>query len=110
MRFLDLTQLIDGPPRCFCSRSPRRAHSRWPLSRLEDLKVLNPAGTDVLPINGKPAGTCTPRVPGDSLEVVSGDGIQWTIKNGVPYHVPTLTREVKSMVNQARTGRRAPTP
>jgi hypothetical protein len=31
-----------------------------------------------------------------------GGGIEWTIKDGIPYHVPTLMREVKEMVSRAR--------
>ncbi|HEU5220391.1 MAG TPA: amidohydrolase family protein [Gemmatimonadales bacterium] len=53
---------------------------------LEDLKVLYPTGTTAI-VNGKeaPAG-----------------GIEWTIKDGIPYHVPTLMRELKAMVAGAR--------
>ena len=29
-------------------------------------------------------------------------GIEWTIKDGVPYHSPTLFSEVKEMVSLAR--------
>lgn len=53
---------------------------------LENLKILNPMGTDV--------------VKGDKL--VRGGGIEWTIKDGIPYHVPTLFAEVKQMVKQAK--------
>ena len=31
-----------------------------------------------------------------------GGGIEWTIKNGIPYHVPTLMKEVKAMVDADR--------
>ena len=31
-----------------------------------------------------------------------GGGIEWTIKDGIPYHVPTLMKETKDMVSQAR--------
>ena len=34
-----------------------------------------------------------------------GGGIEWTIKDGIPYHVPTLLKEVKEMVAQARVDR-----
>jgi hypothetical protein len=34
-----------------------------------------------------------------------GGGIEWTIKDGIPYHVPTLMREVKDMVIKARERR-----
>jgi len=32
-------------------------------------------------------------------------GIEWTIKDGIPYHGPTLMREVKAMVAKARADR-----
>jgi hypothetical protein len=32
-------------------------------------------------------------------------GVEWTIKDGIPYHGPTLMREVKQMVAQARQAR-----
>jgi hypothetical protein len=28
--------------------------------------------------------------------------VEWTIKDGIPYHGPTLMREVKEMVARAR--------
>ena len=52
---------------------------------LEDLKVLYATGTDVVK-EGK---------------VVRGGGIEWTIKDGIPYHGPTLLREVKEIVARA---------
>ena len=53
---------------------------------LEDFKVLYPTGVDSW-VNGK---------------VVHSGGIEWTIKDGIPYHGPTLMKEVKDMVAQAR--------
>ena len=53
---------------------------------LDDFKVLYPTGVDSW-VNGK--------------EVHSG-GIEWTVKDGIPYHGPTLMKEVKDMVAQAR--------
>jgi hypothetical protein len=37
---------------------------------------------------------------------VHGGGIEWTIKDGIPYHVPTLMKEVKDMVTKARAERK----
>ena len=54
---------------------------------LENLKVLYPTGVDEIK-DGKP---------------VHGGGIEWTIKDGIPYHVPTLMKEVKDMVMKARS-------
>ena len=56
---------------------------------LEDLKVLYPTGTEAIR-NG--------------VAVHTG-GVEWTIKDGIPYHGPTLLREVKELVAAAR-GRR----
>ncbi len=53
---------------------------------LENLRVLNPAGTDVA------LGT----------RVARGGGIEWTIKDGIPYHGATLMAEVREMVAEAR--------
>ena len=53
---------------------------------LENLSVLNPYGTDVNM---------------DNRNVHAG-GIEWTIKDGIPYHGPTLMAEVKAMVAAAR--------
>lgn len=44
--------------------------------------------------------------PGDpNIKQVHGGGIEWTLKDGVPYHVPTLLKEVKDMVAKARAAR-----
>ena len=56
---------------------------------LENLKVLYPTGVDDLR-DGK---------------VVRSGGVEWTIKDGIPYHGPTLLAEVKAMVAQARAAR-----
>ena len=53
---------------------------------LENLSVLNPYGTDINM---------------DDRNVHAG-GIEWTIKDGIPYHGPTLMAEVKAMVAAAR--------
>jgi adenine deaminase len=53
---------------------------------LENLHVLNPTGAD-MNVNG---------------HNVHGGGIEWTIKDGIPYHVPTLMREVHEMVGRSR--------
>lgn len=53
---------------------------------LEDLKVLYPTGTTTIK---------------DAKEVRTG-GIEWTIKDGIPYHGPRLLAEVKDIVAKAR--------
>ncbi|HMQ04997.1 MAG TPA: amidohydrolase family protein [Pyrinomonadaceae bacterium] len=53
---------------------------------LENFKVLSPLGVGEIR-NGK--------------EVRSG-GIEWTIRDGVPFHAPTLAAEVRAMVKEAR--------
>ncbi len=59
---------------------------------LENLKVLYPTGVEEMR---------------DGKAVRSG-GVEWTIKDGIPYHGPTLLREVKEMVARARAERHAP--
>jgi len=72
---------------------------------LENLKLLNPYGADVMLINGRQGSNYSPLGPGDKVQGSRGGGIEWTIKDGIPYHVPTLMREVKEMVSRARTQR-----
>ncbi len=70
---------------------------------VENLRLLNPYGTDVLTYDGKVVNNYGAIMPGDpKVDVVRGGGIEWTIKEGIPYHVPTLMKEVKDMVIQAR--------
>ena len=69
---------------------------------LENLKLLSPYGADVMLLNGKPAPNYAPIGRGDKAQNAHGGGIEWTIKDGIPYHVPTLMREVKDMVSRAR--------
>ena len=56
---------------------------------VEDLKVLYPTGIETW-IDGKP---------------VHGGAVEWTIKDGIPYHGPTLLKEVKEIVAKARAGK-----
>ena len=73
---------------------------------VENLRLLNPAGTDVLTYEGRVIDNYSPIRPGDpKVKVARGGGIEWTIKEGIPYHVPTLMREVKEMVEQGRAER-----
>ena len=58
---------------------------------LENLKVLYPTGVDEIR---------------DGKTVHTG-GIEWTIKDGIPYHGPTLMKEIKEMVAKARAERSA---
>ena len=53
---------------------------------LENLKVLYPTGTEEIR---------------DGKQVHAG-GIEWTIKDGIPYHVPVLMARVKELVAQAK--------
>lgn len=69
---------------------------------LQNLKLLNPAGTDVLMVNGRAVANETSIGPADSVQTVHIGGIEWTIKDGIPYHVPTLMHDVKDMVARAR--------
>lgn len=53
---------------------------------LENFKVLSPLGVEEIR---------------DGKAVKTG-GIEWTITNGVPYHAPTLAKEVRDLVAAAR--------
>ncbi len=73
---------------------------------VENLRLLNPYGTEVLTYDGRLIDNYSPIMPGDpNVEVVRGGGIEWTIKDGIPYHVPTLMEDVRRMVKEARTER-----
>lgn len=56
---------------------------------LENLKVLYPTGVDDIK-DGKPVHT---------------GGVEWTIKDGIPYNGPVLLRDVRQMVAKARADR-----
>lgn len=58
---------------------------------LADLKVLYPTGTEAVR-DGK---------------IVHTGGVEWTIKDGIPYHGPTMLKEAKDIVDKARARRRA---
>jgi imidazolonepropionase-like amidohydrolase len=60
---------------------------------LENLKVLYPTGVDIVR---------------DGKQIHTG-GVEWTIKDGIPYHAPTLLADVKEIVAKARAERRAKT-
>ena len=53
---------------------------------LENFKVLYPTGIEELR-DGK---------------IVKTGGIEWTIKDGIPFHAPTLAAEIRAMVASAR--------
>ena len=58
---------------------------------LENLKVLYPTGVEVIK---------------DGRSVRTG-GVEWTVKDGIPYHAPTLFADVKEIVARARAERKA---
>jgi len=74
---------------------------------LDNLRVMNPYGTDLMSYKGQIINNFSGVVkPGDpDVKMVHGGGIEWTIKDGIPYHVPTLMKEVKDMVAKARAER-----
>ncbi len=53
---------------------------------LEDFKVLYPTGIEEIK-DGK---------------VVKTGGIEWTIKDGIPYHVPTVSARIRELVTAAK--------
>src|SRR5436190_9155939 len=74
---------------------------------LQNLRVMNPYGTDLMSYNGQVISNYSEVVkPGDpNVKLVHGGGIEWTIKDGILYHVPTLMNEVKEMVRKGRADR-----
>jgi imidazolonepropionase-like amidohydrolase len=53
---------------------------------LENIKVLYPTGVDEIK-NG---------------QTVHGGGVEWTIKDGIPYYAPDLARDVREIVGKAK--------
>jgi imidazolonepropionase-like amidohydrolase len=74
---------------------------------LQNLRLMNPYGTDLMSYNGQIINNYSELVkPGDpNVKLVHGGGIEWTIKDGIPYHVPALMNEIKEMVRKARSER-----
>ncbi len=56
-------------------------------------------------VNGNPMADLSVLWP-RNIQPMTGDdstgGIVWTIKDGIPYHAPTLLQEVRSMVKESR--------
>jgi hypothetical protein len=44
--------------------------------------------------------------PLENFKTLYPPGIEWTVKDGIPYHAPTLLNEVQAIVEQARATRR----
>ncbi len=60
-------------------------------------RVRTGFAADLIVVNGNPLENLKVLYPGGA----SG-GVEWTIKDGIPYHGPTLMARVKEMVAQAR--------
>jgi len=60
---------------------------------------------DLVIVNGNPLADLNVLLP-RNIKPLTGDsstgGIVWTIKDGIPYHVPTLLQEVRNMVKESR--------
>jgi hypothetical protein len=62
---------------------------------------------DLVVVNGNPLENLQilqPKGLNPTLDAQRGDrgGIEWTIKDGITYHAPTLWAEVREMVERAR--------
>lgn len=70
---------------------------------VDDLRILNPYGVDLMTYDGKPVSSYSGVAANDpKVKFTHGGGIEWTIKDGIPYHAPTLMKEVKDMVDKGR--------
>lgn len=63
---------------------------------------------DLVVVNGNPLENLQILLPkglNATLDAQRGDrgGIEWTIKDGIPYHAPTLWHEVRDLVDKAKT-------
>ncbi len=57
---------------------------------------------DIVLVNGNPLEDFKVLSP---LKI-NGGGIEWTIKDGIPYHAPTLAADVRKIVSEARSVRK----
>ncbi|HMG36126.1 MAG TPA: amidohydrolase family protein [Blastocatellia bacterium] len=67
---------------------------------------------DIIVVNGNPLENFKVLYPTGIEEIRDGKavrtgGVEWTIKDGIPYHGPTLMKEIKEMVQKARAERGA---
>ncbi len=67
---------------------------------------------DIIVVDGNPLEDMKVLYPGGTTRIVDGvsqqtNGVEWTIVGGMPYHGPTLLRDVKAMVDEARAARAA---
>jgi imidazolonepropionase-like amidohydrolase len=64
---------------------------------------------DLLVVDGNPLENFKVLYPIGAEEIRNGTtvraGIEWTIKDGIPYSVPSLTAEIRDLVRQARSQR-----
>jgi hypothetical protein len=61
---------------------------------------------DLILVNGNPLEDFKSLYPAGALGASSKPGIEWTIKDGITYHAPTLAAGVRRMVSDARAARR----
>lgn len=61
-------------------------------------RVRTGYAADLILVNGNPLEDFKVLYPAK----INGGGIEWTVKDGIPYHVPTLTGDIKKMVAAAR--------
>jgi hypothetical protein len=62
---------------------------------------------DLIVVNGNPLENFKVLYPTGIEEIREGKavktgGVEWTIKDGIPFHAPTLAREVRELVSKAR--------
>lgn len=67
---------------------------------------------DLIVVNGNPLENFKVLYPTGIEEIRAGKvlktgGIEWTIKDGIPFHAPSLAKEVREMVSKAREARKA---
>lgn len=86
-------------------------NNAWLLGEADRLgRVRTGHLADLIVVNGNPLADLKVLYPTGVEEIVDGvarrtGGVEWTIKDGIPYHGPTLMAEVKTMVAEARAAR-----
>ena len=66
---------------------------------------------DIIVVNGNPLENFKVLYPTGIEEIRDGKvyktgGVEWTIKDGIPFHAPTLAKEIREMVSKARQAKK----
>ncbi len=71
------------------------------LGKESELGLVRPGYlADLIVVNGNPLEDLKVLYPSES----GSGGVEWTVKDGIPYHAPDLAADVRNIVKKARAG------